>query len=201
MSRRPVSERSPVADARPAAKPPLRRPIAVRSLSRRQPRPLDLSPDEDEARAIARFLGLEALRGLRFQGELAPSGADGWRIEGRLSAEVVQSCVVTLEPVAQRIDEAVARDYVPEADYSPPTEIDLDPEAEDDPDPFGTVIDPGLLALESLALALDPYPRAPGVPPAEYRAAPPGVAPLADGDLKPFAKLAVLKEKPGDELG
>jgi hypothetical protein len=63
------------------------------------------------------------------------------------------------------------------------------------------VIDPGLLAVESLALALDPYPRASGVPRAEYQAAPPGVAPLADDDLKPFAKLAVLKEKLGEAEG
>ncbi len=103
--------------------------------------------------------------------------------------------------MAQRVDETVARDYVPEEEYSLPAEIDLDPEAEDDPDPFGKVIDPGLLALESLALVLDPYPRAPGVPAAEYRAAPPGVTPLAEGDLKPFAKLAVLKEKLGGGKG
>jgi hypothetical protein len=196
MSRRPS-----VPDARIAAEPPLRRPIPVRTLSRNQPRPFDLSPEGDEARAIARFLGLKALHRLRFRGALVPAGAEGWRIEGQLSAEVVQSCVVTLEPVAQRIEEAVVRDYVPEEDYRPPTEIDLDPDAGDDPDPFGTVIDPGQLALESLALVLDPYPRAPGVPPAEYRAAPPGAAPLADGDLKPFAKLAVLKEKLGGEKG
>jgi uncharacterized metal-binding protein YceD (DUF177 family) len=196
-----MSRRSPAPSTRIAAEPPLRRPIPVRALSRRQPHAFDLSPEGDEARLVARFLGLEALPSLRFRGELAPAGAEGWRIEGQLSAEVVQSCVVTLEPVAQRIEETVARDYVPETEYRPPDGIDLDPDAEDDPDPFGAVIDPGLLALESLALALDPYPRAPGVRPAEYRAAPPGVAPIADGDLKPFAKLAVLKEKRGDETG
>ena len=196
-----MSRRSPVPEARAAAEAPFRRPFAVRALSRRQPHPFDLAPERDEFRAIACFLGLEALPSLRFRGELLPSGEEGWRVEGQLSAEVVQRCVVTLEPVSQHIEEAVARDYVPEEDYRPASEIDLDPEAEDDPDPFGTVIDPGLLALESLALVLDPYPRAPGVPPAEYRAAPPGVAPLTDRDLKPFAKLAVLKEKLGGGKG
>ncbi len=130
-----------------------------------------------------------------------PARDDGWRIEGRLDAELVQACVVTLEPVSQVVDEPVARDYVPEDEYSPPAELDLDPEAEDDPDPFDAVIDPGQLALESLALTLDPYPRAPGVPPAEYQAAPPGAAPLAESDLKPFAKLSVLKEKLGQGGG
>ncbi len=63
------------------------------------------------------------------------------------------------------------------------------------------MIDPGVLAIESLALVLDPYPRAPGVPPADWQAAPPGVPPLGEGDLKPFAKLAVLKEKLGGGEG
>jgi hypothetical protein len=196
-----MSRRSPVSATRDPADPPLRRPMPVRTLSRRQPHPFDLSPEGNEAAAIARFLGVEALRRRRFRGELAPSGAEGWRIEAQLSAEVVQACVVTLEPVAQRIEETVARDYVPAHEYRPRVEIDIDPDAEDDPDPFDTVIDPGLLAIESLALVLDPYPRAPGVPPAEYRAAPPGVAPLAEGDLKPFAKLAVLKDKLGGGKG
>jgi hypothetical protein len=196
-----MSRRSPVQDVRAPVGPPLQRPIRVRALSRKAAHPFDVTPQGDEACAIARALGVTALHSLRFRGELAPSGADGWRIEGRLSAELVQSCVVTLDPVVQRIDEAVARDYVPEEDHRPPAEIDLDPDAEDEPDPFGAVIDPGVLALEALALVLDPYPRAPGVPSAEYAAAPPGAAPLDGGDLKPFAKLAVLKEKLGGEEG
>lgn len=196
-----MSTRSSAAMPRAAAEPPFRRPIAVRTLSRKQPLPFDLSPEPEEARAIADFLGLEALGRLRFHGELAPAGAEGWRIEGELSADLVQNCVVTLDPVMQRIEEPVARVYVPEDAYRPPAEIDLEPDAEDEPDPFGSVIDPGQLALEALVLMLDPYPRAADAPPVEYRAGPPGVAPLTDGDLKPFAKLAVLKEKLGGREG
>ena len=193
-----MSRRSP-APAERAATPPFQRPIPVRALSRKRPLPFDIAPEPDEKPAIARFLGIEAVRSLRFRGELLPAGEDGWRIEGRLQAEVVQACVVTLQPVPQRIDETVARDYLPEETFSLPDQVDLDPGAEDDPDPFGTQIDPGLLALESLVLTLEPYPRAPGVPPAEFRATPPGTSPLADEDLKPFAKLAALKEKFGGE--
>lgn len=188
-----MSRRSAVPGPRAAAGLPFRRPTALRTLSRKQPLTFDIAPEPDEADAIARFLGLAALPRLRFRGELMPAGDDGWRVEGRLEAELVQSCVVTLDPVSQLIDQVVARDYVPADAYRPP--LELDPEAEDDPDPFADAIDPGQLAVESLALMLDPYPRAPGVPPAEYRAAPPGREPLTDSDLKPFAKLSVLKEK------
>lgn len=192
-----MSRRSSAPTARAAAAPPFARPIPVRSLSRKRALPLDVAPEPDEKPAIARFLGLEALRSLRFRGELAPSGGECWRIEGRLTAEVVQSCVVTLAPVVRNIEEPIAREFVPQESWTVPADLDLDPEAEDDPDPFDAVIDPGALALESLALALDPYPRAPGVPPGRFEAVPPGAKPLEDAELKPFAKLAVLKDKLG----
>ena len=193
-----MSRRSPAGEERAAARPPFLRPIPVRSLSRKRPLPFDIAPEPDEKPAIARFLGLEAVRSLRFRGELVPAGDDEWRVEGRLQAEVVQSCVVTVAPVVGRIDEPVLRRYLREESFALPREIDLDPEAQDDPDPYGATIDPGLLALESMALTLDPYPRAPGVPPAEFHAGPPGAAPHAEADPKPFAKLAVLKEKFGE---
>jgi hypothetical protein len=171
----------------------------VRTVSRKRPYPFTISPDREEALAIAQFLGLKALRALRFRGELLPVGEECWRVEGELRAEVVQQCVATLEPVTAVVEEAVAREYVPEAEYRPPAEIDFDPDAEDEPDPFGNAIDPGQLAIESLALVLDPYPRAPGVARVEYLAAPPGATPLSDQNLKPFAKLAVLKDRFGGE--
>lgn len=186
-----MSRKSSLPASRPATEPPFRRPIPVRALSRKQPLPFEIAPEPEEAVAIARFLGLAAPPSLRFCGELVPAGADGWRVEGRLTADLVQSCVVTLDPVAQQIDQAVAREYVPEEDYRPPAEIDLDPDAEDDPDPFGNVIDPGLLAIESLALALDPYPRKPG------EAFEPETAQEAEERRQdnPFAVLSRLKKQ------
>lgn len=178
---------------------PFRRPIPVRARSRRQSLPFDLAAEAPEKPAIAEFLGLEALNRLSFRGEILPLAEDEWRVEGQLRAEVVQICVVTLEPVTNRIREDVARDYMPEEEFSLPEEIDFDPESEDEPDPYGTAIDLGLLALESLSLALDPYPRAQNIPPVEIEAIPPGAKPLSSDELKPFAKLGILKEKFGEE--
>jgi len=178
---------------------PFRRLVPVRTRSRRQPLPFDLTAEPADKPEIAGFLGLESLRSLGFQGEILPVGEDQWRVEGRLRAEVVQTCVVTLVPVTNRIEEDVARTYVPEEEFSLPDEIDFDPESEDEPEPYGMSIDLGQLALESLSLALDPYPRAPGVPPIDVEATPPGAKPLSSEELKPFAKLAVLKEKFGED--
>jgi len=38
---------------------------------------------------------------------------DGIRIKGRVEAELVQSCVVTLEPVTSQIDQDIDQIYVP----------------------------------------------------------------------------------------
>ena len=55
--------------------------------------------------------------------------------------------------------------------------------------------DPGAVALEALALALPPYPRAPGASLGEAVFAEQGVALLRDDDLRPFSGLASLAER------
>ncbi|MEM8843046.1 MAG: DUF177 domain-containing protein, partial [Pseudomonadota bacterium] len=83
----------------------------------------------------------------------------------------------------------------------PQTDIDIPVGADDDddgPDPLGDEIDLAGLMLESLALALDPYPRVEGAALETAVFAEPGVAPMTDEDARPFAKLAALRAKLGD---
>ena len=77
--------------------------------------------------------------------------------EGELEAEVVQSCVVSLEPVAQTVRERFALRFVPEGEERE----DDEPESPDEIPYSGDAIDLGEAAAEQLALALDPYPRHP----------------------------------------
>ena len=181
------------ADATAEAAPlPWPQPLRVASLDRSRPKRFDLNADEASRAVIADHLGLLGIETLRFRGELAPVGAEDWRMTGRLTAQVTQQCVVTLEPLPARIDEQIARDFLADAAG---LSIDLDPDAEDEPDEFTDVIDPGAVAVEALALALDPYPRAPEADPVDARATPPGADPLDDAALKPFAGLAALRDK------
>ncbi|MEM1299580.1 MAG: DUF177 domain-containing protein, partial [Pseudomonadota bacterium] len=152
-------------------------------------------PDGKVLAVVAEFLGIEDLSQWRIKGKLVPTKGDGWRLEARMTADVVQACVATLEPVPARIDEELVRGFMPEDAYSATLEEDLDPDAEDAPDTFGAAIDLGAVALEALALSLDPYPRTPDASADPLRTAPPGVEPLTDEALRPFAKLAALKEK------
>ena len=74
---------------------------------------------------------------------------------------MVQSCVVTLDPVTTRIDQPVRRTFLPETAARGP-EIVVDPEEDDEIEPLTDRIDLGRVAVEALALALPAYPRKPG---------------------------------------
>ena len=178
-----------------------RRPIAnprLRVVEMRQTgeTPFLLEPTAEERSDLAKGLDIEAVRKLRFEGRLTPRGQSGWDLDGKLGATVVQSCIVTLEPVSTRIDMPVTRRYVPAHhldSYSEGSETEV-PE-DDSLEPLGEVIDLESLMHEELALALPAYPRKEGVALEEAQFAEDGVAPMTDEDAKPFAGLAALKEK------
>ncbi len=148
---------------------------------------LDLQADEAERAAIAERLQLPSLD--RFEAHVALS-RDGERVEaqGRIRARLEQSCVATGEPVAANIDEPFRLRFLPEPRASADEEIEL---SEDDCDTVfhdGSTIDLGGALADTLALALDPYPRSPGADAALREA---GV--LTEEQASPFAVLAKLK--------
>jgi hypothetical protein len=84
-----------------------------------------------------------------------------------LTATVTQPSVVSLEPVTQQIAEPIDRIFLPggEKDYAGAggAEVFVDLEGDDLPDHFeGTEADVTELIVETLALAIDPYPRGAG---------------------------------------
>ena len=114
--------------------------------------------------------------------------------EVQLSAAIVQSCVVTLEPVPAALEESFCELYGPIGGAEAAAgEVAVDP---DSPEPVdGASLDLGEAVAQHLALALDPYPRAPGA------VAPGTEAGAAEAEAErhsPFAALAALKRaKPG----
>nr|WP_149142300.1 YceD family protein [Gemmobacter caeruleus] len=172
---------------------PLSQPLRVAALASRKPTRFKLIPDAAQRAAIAAVLDISAVHALRFQGELRPRGRNDWDLEGDLEAEVEQPCSVTLAPVVTAIREKVERRYLAEMPDPEGDEIEM-PE-DDRQEPLPAVIDPGAVALEALALALPAYPRAPGVELGEAVFAAPGIAPIRDEDLRPFAGLATLAQQ------
>jgi uncharacterized metal-binding protein YceD (DUF177 family) len=125
-----------------------------------------LAADAAECGALARRFGLLAMHALTATVRIAPRTASRSRrsvkLEGRFEAEVEQECVVTLEPVRSVVADSFvlrfAEDVAPED-----TDVMLDAEGEDPPEPLvDGAFDLGEAVAELVALAIDPYPRAPG---------------------------------------
>ena len=107
---------------------------------------------------------------------------------------------MTLVPVSQKIDENFNCELLPISAAHQQSDIEILPNEDDDgPDYFEDKINLAAIAIEQLALALDPYPRTEDAKPSVTEFAGPGIQPLRDADLKPFAKLASLKEKLSDQ--
>jgi hypothetical protein len=138
---------------------------------------VDAQPNE--LAGIARRLMIPAVNRLHCGFRLRRGVAGMIEAEGRLEAEVVQVCVLTLDEFPQSVQEAFKVEFVPAGSE---TEDD-DPEAPDQIPYEGGAIDLGEAAVEQLALALDPYPKKPGAE-----------APSGEADTpNPFAALAALR--------
>ena len=144
---------------------------------------------EAERAAIATLAGLRDLPRLAAAFDLTHAGGGQVHVQGRISAEAGQTCVVTLEPLTSTIDEEV--DVMFSSEPQPVAAAAEDDEddgmGEDPPEPIvNGAIDLGALATEFLMLALDPYPRKEG---AVFE---PVIAPVDPAD-HPFAALEALK--------
>jgi uncharacterized metal-binding protein YceD (DUF177 family) len=149
---------------------------------------VDAAAAADVLPALARAAGVDAVLRLSGHFELVRSGNDGVRVTGQVSAAVRQTCVVTLEPVENEIEEPVDLTFVRRDGAVEPLRREEEIGARDPPEALvdGTV-DLGAIASEFLVLGIDPYPRKPGA----LFAAPASPEP---GD-KPFAALAALKKR------
>jgi uncharacterized metal-binding protein YceD (DUF177 family) len=172
---------------------PFTLPFPVRGLSPKKPTRFDLTAKPAEKLRMAAALGITAVHWLNFKGALHPVGRHDVRLEGQLEAEVEQPCGITLAPVRTKISEPVVRLYL--ADWQEPTGTETEIAADDEAEALPDVIDVAAISVEALSLALPAYPRAPGAELGAVQHTEPGVAPLTDDTIKPFAGLASLREK------
>jgi uncharacterized metal-binding protein YceD (DUF177 family) len=153
---------------------------------------MEIEANAAECAALAKRFAVNAIRSLTATAHLqAITGGTLFRIEGRLRAEVVQNCVVTLEPLDEKIDETFTMTFGG-GEESDSMELDLSPDEDDPPEPLiDGVIDLGEVVAEHLALALDPFPRKVGAEMPEIVDEPVEI----ENKVSPFAALAGLKEK------
>ena len=154
--------------------PEFSRPVVVESLGSGMTR-LTIVANESERAALAHRFDLQSLDRLEAKVTLKPINRGALiQVSGQLHADVLQSCVVTLEPVASRIDETFDLTYGFQTDIDAEEvelTLDLSGDEDDPPEPIeGGVIDIGEAVAEQLALAIEPFPRKQGavfIPPQE----------------------------------
>jgi len=174
-------------------RPEFSRPVAVETLKEETAFAIEATSEECET--LARRLGVVSVDRLSADLRLTRLMGAIVRLEGQLTAEVTQSCVVTLAPVHSRIAVAVDRRYGPaEAIADAETDAeDLSFEDDDPPDVMvDGIIDMGEAVAEQLALEIDPFPRAEGAEFSGYSSGPESAARAKS----PFAALEDLLKKP-----
>ncbi len=147
-----------------------------------------------EMDAIAALLDLARLEELTFDYRFTHGGSGRLRLAGHLKADVTQTCVVSLEPVDARVDVPLGVEFWPEAllqTAESSAELPGSVVMLDGPEPIVCGrIDLGAVAYETLATALDPYPKREGAS-FDWSQGEPNQAQEAQSG--PFAALAALK--------
>jgi uncharacterized metal-binding protein YceD (DUF177 family) len=148
-----------------AQSPPLTRKVRISEIENNAERTASVS--EAERAAIAELLDLVSLDHLGFSYRLRQGSGGKVYLTGRLTADAMQTCVVTLEPVPATIDVPLEMEFWPNALVE-----ELEKKAEDDPSHAGLIewpeaitndtIDLGPVIYETLATSLDPYPKKEG---------------------------------------
>ena len=152
----------------------------------------DIEADPATRDAMAEVAGLRAILSASASLDVTPKSGGRFHVAGHVRARIGQTCVVSLDPIENDIDEAI--DLI----FAPPEQIpeladlvdeaaESDAEIPDPPEPIvNGVIDLGRLATDALFLAIDPYPRKPD---AVFKP----VIEAADPEDHPFAALKALQ--------
>jgi len=141
------------------------------------------SPPTRRARRHCRLYRRERARTLHGHHRLARSSSDSFAYDASFAADVVQDCVVTLEPVRAHLEGGFTRRYrllpKPSRRRGPVPDIEITDTGEDELEVLASPhVDLAAPLLEELSLALDPYPRAPASPSRRQRTKPPHRKPL-----------------------
>jgi uncharacterized metal-binding protein YceD (DUF177 family) len=155
----------------------------------------ELDADAAVRQAMADIAGLREVLSAHASLDVTPKGGGRFHVAGNVRARVGQTCVVTLDPIENEIDEPIDLIFAPPEQIPELSDL-VDDAAEDNaetPDPpepiVNGTIDLGRLATDALLLGIDPYPRKPNAV-FEHEVTPP------DPEDHPFAALKALKAQP-----
>lgn len=169
-------------------------PFTIADLGEGEAR-LDIEAGPQERERLARRFDLVSIGSLAARLDLNLNPAGEIHDSGQLAAEVIQTCVVSLDPVPARLAEDFSLRFAP-GTREPIGDLSFGPGDEVPPEPLcGGTIDLGEPVAQQLALALNPFPHAPGIRSAAAADGPPKVEVDAAG---PFAALAARMRRRQD---
>jgi uncharacterized metal-binding protein YceD (DUF177 family) len=159
-----------------------------RRIVKARPQPparLSLVADEAERAALAQRFAIPEVRALTAELAFVPDG-DAFAAQGRLVADLVQTCAVSGDEFPVRIDAPLELRFVPEGsiEVADDEEIELASDSPDEIEFEGESFDVGEAVAQSLGLAIDPYAEGPNAD-AVRRA-----AGIIDDDAAPRGPLA-----------
>jgi uncharacterized metal-binding protein YceD (DUF177 family) len=152
----------------------------------------DLEADPAARAAMAEVAGLREVLSASASFDVTPDKGGRFQVVGHVRARIGQTCVVTLDPIENDIDEPIDLTFAPPEQIPVLSDLvdeaaDSDSEIPDPPEPIENgMIDLGRLATDVLFLAIDPYPRKPNAVFEPVVTAP-------DPEDHPFAALKALK--------
>jgi uncharacterized metal-binding protein YceD (DUF177 family) len=154
-----------------------------------------IAASEAERAGLARRFDLVSLDRLEAEVRLRRVAGD-IRLEAELAADLVQSCVVTMEPVPAVVAEGFTLCYRPGIDEDEADRLALEnPEDEVIEPLIGESIDIGEAVAQQLAVAMDPYPRASGALSADSVFEIGATEQASIARQNPFDALAALKRQ------
>jgi uncharacterized metal-binding protein YceD (DUF177 family) len=154
----------------------------------------EIEADRAARDAMAAVAGLREILSASASLDLTLEKAGRVHVAGRVRARVGQTCVVSLDPIENDIDEAIDLIFAPPEQIRELAELvdeaaESDAEIPDPPEPIvNGVIDLGRLATDALFLGIDPYPRRPDAVFEPMVEAP-------DPEDHPFAALKALQPR------
>lgn len=144
--------------------PEILRPFNMGDVSEKQPVEKSITAKPDELQALAKRFEILSIESLESDMTIHKTmGGRIVRIDGHLSADVTQECIVTLEPVKDHIEADFQAFYT---DIKPPkmvaAEVEFKNERESPEYVENGQINLGEVMAQFTALELDPYPRKEG---------------------------------------
>lgn len=153
-----------------------------------------VTADPKERQALAERFGLPSIHSLWAELRISRWRGEGLKFKGHIKVDIDQTCVVSLDVFRSTLEDRFESYFLPARSMAGADQATIE---ESDAEPFENgIIDMGEVVAEAMALALDPYPKKPGVDFTD-RLEPESEATGGESSRNPFAGLGRLKEGKG----